>query len=175
MPFRQTRRTGVLPSPLFVLLTLTFERNRLRSGRSTLGVVSPSADWIRVHLLCNLLQHAYVLKALLFIQFVFRSCSAMNIGKRSEGLGRTVCTQANDSQLSSLAVGSYLRLLAMSHQGLVVVAYCACDLLPNVGHRPVYIRHFAPIVLLTHGAGHIYDVYRRLFICHDEVVQRGMR
>ena len=108
VPFIRARRTGVLPSPLFVLLTLTFERNRLRSGRSTLEVVSPTAGLIRVHLLCNLLQHTYVLKALLLIQFVFRSCSAMNIGRCGKGLDRTVCTQANDSQLSSLAVGSYL-------------------------------------------------------------------
>ncbi len=98
----------MVPSPLSVLLTLTFERNRLRSGSSTLEIVSQSAGQIRVHLLRNFLQHAYVLKTLLLIQFVFSSCSAMNIGQCGKGLGRTVCTQANDSQLSSLAVGSYL-------------------------------------------------------------------
>ena len=71
-------------------------------------MINQSAEYITMRLLRNLLQHAYVLKALLLIQFVFRSCSAMNIGQCGKGLGRTVCTQANDSQLSSLAVGSYL-------------------------------------------------------------------
>ena len=61
----------------------------------------------------------------------------------------------------------------MSRRRLLVDAYCTCDLLPNVGHRPVQIRRFAPIALLTHGVAHVYNVYRRLFICHGEVVQRG--
>ena len=98
----------MVPSPLFVLLTLTFERSRLRSGRSTLGPISQRASYITVRLLCDFLQHAYMLKALLFIQFIFRSWSPVNIGQCGKELDRTVCTQANNSQLSSLAVGGYL-------------------------------------------------------------------